>query len=139
MSDAQHTPGPWVAEIDTERYHGADISIRATNQKSGNPIWIARAYNSGVLAPSDPEREANAALIASASTLAADNQRLIVELAAKVSWDKYDRLAADNQRLREAAEVLLAEFERAQQDTVWLCSSSKSVENLRAALAGGDA
>lgn len=66
-----HTPGLWEAQIDTGRYGGADISIAARTPIHGNPIWIARAYNSGVLAPSDPEREANAHLIAAAPDLLA--------------------------------------------------------------------
>ena len=43
----------------------------------GNPLAVARAYGGGILAPADPERVANARLIAAAPDLLAACERAL--------------------------------------------------------------
>jgi hypothetical protein len=69
-SAARHTPGPWEA-IGLESDHDSDRSIMARTPIHGNPLAVARAYGGGILAPADPERVANARLIAAAPDLLA--------------------------------------------------------------------
>lgn len=69
----KHTPGPWYTRTGLR---GEDISIGAT-RASGNPHWVGRAYNAGILGPSDPESEANARLIAAAPELLTALGRLL--------------------------------------------------------------
>ena len=72
MTDNQpkHTPGPWNidARMDGGK-HGDDFTIFAETRVHKNPVFLARVYNAGILAPNDPEREANARLIAAAPGL----------------------------------------------------------------------
>ena len=63
-----HTPGPWTART-ANLTGGEDITIEARTPIHNNPVFIARAYNSGILGTSDPEREANARLIAAAPAM----------------------------------------------------------------------
>ena len=108
MSNEQHTPGPWRpgtiknGEFHFDIYAGSS-SIVATARRLGPGAGdIKRSL----------EHSANAALIASAPTL-----------------------AAENKRLREAASELLVAI------GLPLCSHhlASPVDALRAALAGGDA
>lgn len=85
VSDDKHTPGPWYVDIDR--------AICAASLAKG--MW--RGVVAEVALPThergNQEREANAALIASAPTLKAENERL---------RGKYDELLARASRWMQA-------------------------------------
>lgn len=63
---SKHTPGPWYVNPETT---DRDISIYRKTKPHNNPEWVARVYGTGTIGKPNPERVANAHLIAAAPEL----------------------------------------------------------------------